>query len=332
VSSPSEPYDIVVVGGGPVGLHAALKGAILNHRVLVVDKGSQFSRVSQAPAIANIPGHPGISGLDLLRLHRESLDGFRDIAGKNLVTVLDGTEAFDVARDEEGFHLKVRAVGDGTNPSTVSGKVLILATGTVDRKPGIGSFGWRGHETMAPYIRGTEVGYCLLCEGWHLDGKRVAVLGNRHDSVSIAKDVLGHFGGEVALITGGEPLEEVEDAQELEKAGIPLVDRPLKALREREGQLAVLFDDGTEERFDKGIMSLGMYKVNNELACLLGAKVTAEGYVVTDANCEALDQEGHRIKGLFAVGDLRAGSWKQIVVGWGDAETAVITAYAKRLD
>lgn len=325
-----DQFDIIVVGGGPVGLHAALKGAVLNHTVLLVDKGRSFSRVSQAPAIANIPGAPGISGVELLEKGRRDLREFEKLSGKELVTLLEETEAVGAERlDGGGFSVRVRS-RDGSEREA-RGDVLILATGTVDRKPGIGEFYREGHRTLGPYIGKDHIGYCVLCEGWSVEDKRIAVIGGRHDSVVNAVDFCSHFEGDVTLLTDGSQLDHDEDRELLEEAHIRLEEAPIERLFDAEGRLGVRFADGREETFDKGFFSLGWYKVNNELACLLGADTNEQGYVKTDANCEVLGTDGKPIRGLFAVGDLRAGGWKQIVIGWGDAETAVIAAYAYRL-
>lgn len=322
------PYDVLVVGGGPVGLHAALKAAVLNHRVLLVDKGRRFSRVSQAPVIANVPGRPGIRGADLLQQGRDDLQRFRDLSGKDLVDVLEDTEATDAWREDGLFHLSLRGPDGGRDGA--SGRVLVLATGVVDRKPGVDAFHTRGHHTLAPYVHAGRVGYCLLCEGWDLAAKRIAVVGASSDSAQVATDVARHFGGDVTLLTDGAPLEGGRDG--LRQGRVEIVERPIARLDEHDGGVCVVFEDGFETRpFDKVFFTLGWYKANNELAVRLGAKVTPEGYVLTDENGEVLGPEGRPIRGLFAAGDLRAGRWKQVVVGWGDAETAIITAYAQRL-
>ena len=322
------PYDVLVVGGGPVGLHAALKAAVLNHRVLLVDKGRRFSRVSQAPAIANIPGRPGLTGADLLQQGRDDLRRFRDLSGKDLVDVLEDTEATDAWREDGLFRLALKGP-DGARLGAV-GRVLVLATGVVDRKPGVDAFHRRGHHTLAPYVHSGRVGYCLLCEGWDLAAKRIAVVGSSADSVQVATDVARHFGGDVTLLTDGAPLEGGQEG--LRRGSVRVVDRPVARLDEHGGGVCVVFEDGAETMpFDKVFFTLGWYKANNELAVRLGARVTPEGYVLTDENGEVLGRDGTAIHGLFAAGDLRAGRWKQVVVGWGDAETAIITAYAQRL-
>lgn len=313
-------YDLLIVGGGPTGLHAALKAAVLNHTVLLVDKGRAFSRVSQAPAIANLPFAAGISGAELLEAGRRDLERFARLKGRSLVDVAEDTEAVWAKRDAEGFVLSLR---DARGTREVRGRVLVLATGIVDRKPGIEGFHARGHGVLAPFVSRGAVGYCVLCEGWRVEGKRLALIGASADAVQVAHDLATHFGADVTVLTDDCALE-ADCTLSCETEG-------LAKLREEEGRVVITLRDGRELSFDQAFFHLGWYKANNELAVQLGAAVDREGFVMTDANCEALDRDGRVIRGLFAVGDLRAGSWKQIVVGWGDAETAVISAYAWRL-
>ncbi|HVM45667.1 MAG TPA: NAD(P)/FAD-dependent oxidoreductase [Candidatus Thermoplasmatota archaeon] len=319
--------DVLVVGGGPAGLHAALKAAVLNHTVLLVDKGRRFSRVSQAPAIANVPGRPGISGEALLEEGRRDLARFEDQAGKRLVELLEPAEvtALEPLRAEGDASARWLArVRDAAGEREVRAGVVVLATGLVDRKPGISEYEWKGHQTLAPLLDKRLVGYCLLCEGWSLEGKRVAVFGRSEAAASIANDVCDQFGGEVALLTDGAPAP---------RALVPAVRvdaRRIERLSD-EGSLAVAFADGGVAHFDKALFGLGWHQVNSDLVRPLGARLTEEGYVVTNESREVLDARGEPIRGLFAAGDVRAGPWKQIPLAWADAELAVISAYAYRL-
>lgn len=315
-----DPVDVLVVGGGPVGLHAALKAAVLNHTVLLVDKGRAFSRISQAAAVASVPGSPGISGLELLERGRAALREFRHLAGKDLATLLEDTEAVRARRDGDLFVVTTRGP-DGRERDLV-GRTLVLATGVVDRKPGISEFERVGHRTLAPWVGRGAVGYCILCEGWSVDDRRVAVIGSTAEAATLAQDLKRHFGADVVLLTDGAPAPATD---------VPVDARRVETLAGVEGALDVVLEGGARERFDKAFFSLGWWKVNNELAVELGAAIDHHGYVVADDNSEVTGRDGRKIRGLFAVGDLRAGRWKQVVVGWGDAETAVITAYAHRL-
>lgn len=323
-----DEYDFIIVGAGAVGLHAALKSAVLNHTVLLLDKGPSFARVRQAPRIANVPGAPGISGEELLRRGREALATFEDLSGKRLVTLREEAEAYDARRDGASFVVRYR---DASGDHETKARALVLATGLVDRKPAVGDYHAKGHETLSPFVARGGIGYCLLCEGWDLAGRRIAVVGATEESAQVAEDVQKHFDGDVTLLTDGEPLADAEAAARLRQAGVQVDERPLAGIFGDEGHVHARFADGEDMRFEKALLCMGWYKVNNELAVCLGARTTREGFVVTDESSEAIGADGQPIRGLFAVGDVRAGRWKQIVVGWGDAETAVITAYAYRI-
>lgn len=314
--------DVLVIGAGPAGLHAALKAAVLNHTALVVDKGRRFSRVSQAPAIANVPGHPGISGEALLDRGRKDLERFQDVSGKRLVALEEDAEVRSLERAGDGFLARIRRGADEWDARAM---VVILATGCVDRKPGLSEYAWKGHQTLAPFLHKRLIGYCLLCEGWALDGKRVAVVGHSSDAVSIADDVCLQFGGEVHLLTDGRmPTRATCEAVRVDE-------REVESVAEDDGALRVAFADGSAARFDKALFALGWHRVESALAVALGARTDEYGHVVTDENREVLGAEGEPIRGLYAVGDVRAGAWKQIPLAWADAEIAVISAYAQRL-
>lgn len=316
--------DILIVGAGPAGLHAALKAAILNHTVLIVDKGRRFSRVSQAPAIANIPGHPGISGDQLLAQGRRDLERFADVSGKRLVSLVEDAEVVSLAHaDDNVFEARVREAASGAEWAART-KVVVLATGCVDGKPGISEYLWKGHQTLSPLMHKHLVGYCLLCEGWSLEGKRVAVVGHSEEAVQIAEDVANQFGGAVHLLTDGRAPERPTDE------AVKVDERQVEAVAD-DGRLVFTFVEGGSAAFDKALFALGWAHVNNDLACGLGAATDSAGHVRTNEDREVVDANGAPIRGLYAAGDVRAGAWKQIPLAWADAEIAVISAYASRL-
>ena len=314
--------DILVVGAGPAGLHAALKAAILNHTVLLVDKGRRFSRVSQAPAIANVPGRPGISGERLLDEGRRDLERFADVSGKRLVTLVEDAEVASLAREGSGgFRARVR---EGGREWDARAKVVVLATGCVDGKPGVSEYLWKGHRTLSPLVHQDLLGYCLLCEGWSLEGKRVAVVGHSHDAVQIAEDVCQQFAGEVHLLTDGRvPARPTAESVRVEERQVERV--------ADEGPLVFHFLEGGRLEVDKALFALGWARVNSDLARSLGARTDEVGHLVTSAEREVLGADGEPIRGLYAIGDVRAGAWKQVPLAWADAEIAIISAYAERL-
>ena len=338
-----DPADIAVVGGGPAGLHAALKAALLYHTALVFDKGPRHSRIFFAPRIDNIPGFPGgISGAQLLKAQRAHIVEYERDRGRRFVEFVEPAEATSVRRPAPGgpFEITARMVKTGAEVVRRA-RAVVLATGLVDRQPYLGEPGARDIRPILPYANKGTVNYCLLCDAHTVEGKRVAVVGADAEAFGIAPSLRDHFGAEVKVIACipcalGEPHDKAATHGALDQAsretGIPLIVQGITAVSgTRGGGIGFTLEDGTVEHFDLAFLSLGWWKMNTELAVQLGAALDPAGYVRTSADCEVLDKDGRAIDGLFAIGDIRSNTWNQIPIGIGDAETAVIHAFAEHL-
>jgi thioredoxin reductase (NADPH) len=322
-----EVYDFIVVGGGPVGLHAGLKAALLNHTALVLDKGRKWCRVWFVPRIDNIPGFPeGISGADLVNSGREALKKY----GKK-VQLKDFLEVKSIEKEET---YKVKALNNRTNRTEVfESKAVILATGISDNQLQIeGSI-----QHILPYAGKGLVHYCMFCDGHQMTGQDIAVFGHNKFAVNTAMDLNWFEARSVTILTNGKEMFEGEDIDEIEKKEIrdKLADQEVDIITTEIGSLFGLdddvlglkFTDGSERTFDAGMSALGVYRINNELAALLGGKLDKEGYVVIDSDSRVLDNSGNPIKGLYAAGDV-TNDWNQIPIGFGHAERAAIHAYS----
>ncbi|MBI4392762.1 MAG: NAD(P)/FAD-dependent oxidoreductase [Euryarchaeota archaeon] len=331
------------MGAGPAGLHAALKAGLLSRSVLVVDKGRKHSRIAFAPRVDNIPGFPrGVSGAQLLRLQREHIKEYEKEQGRGFVEFLEPAEIVRLDRPsiDVPFELVVRDVKTGMEMTRRS-RVVILATGVVDRQPYVGEWSERDIRPILPYANRGMVDYCLLCDGHLVAGKRAAVLGLDYNALGLAVSLRDQFHaiptvvGCIACALGErhEPSAEHEEIrQTANEIGIPIVIKGIRSLAGlSEGNLGLTFEDGSTAEFDKGFMSLGWFKMNTGLAVAMGAATDESGYVKTTPDCEALGADGNAIPGLFAIGDIRAETWNQIPIALGDAETAVIHAHIRRL-
>ncbi len=322
---PKPRYDLLILGGGHAGLQAGLKAGLLHQRAVILDRGQKFSRSYYAPAMDNIPGFPdGISGHRLLDLQ---LSQVRKVA--HWTDYVAPVTLGEVRRDGEEFSVTFERL---RTRQTVRGRALLLALGVVDRMPEVGG----KIEPIFPWANFGIVDYCMICDGHTLPGKTVAVLGDGPLAVNTALDLLHWEPASVTLLTHGRPLlpgVPEEERQELlaglEEHAIPVRTEEIVGFEGiREKRFGLRFADGSSAVFDKGFSALGWYSTHEDVARALGAKVTRDGYVVTDEDGRVLSEhDGQVIPGLYAAGDQRDG-WKQIPEAWAGAERAVIHAWA----
>jgi thioredoxin reductase (NADPH) len=322
-----EVYDFIIVGGGPVGLHAGLKAALLNHTALVLDKGRKWCRVWFVPRIDNIPGFPdGVSGAELVNSGRAALKKY-----ENKVQLKDFSEVTSI---EKGETYKVKALNSRTNRTEVyESMAVILATGISDQQLTIKD----SIQHVLPYAGKGLVHYCMFCDGHMMTGQDVVVFGHTKFAVNTAVDLNWFEAKSVTIVTNGKEMFDGEDLTEIEKREqmerlaeheVEINTTEIDALFGKDDNvLGVKFTDGSERTFEGGMSALGVYRINSELAALLGGKLDKDGYVVIDAESKVLDNSGDPIKGLYAAGDV-TNDWNQIPIGFGHAERAVIDAYA----
>jgi len=321
-------YDFVVVGGGHAGLQAAVKAALLQHSVALLDRGPKYSRSYYAPHMVNIPGFPdGVSGHHLLdqqiaavRRHDEQVGYFTPATVTSVV------------REGDGFAVTFEWL---KQTQVARGRVVVLAMGVVDRIPEVGG----KIDPIFPWANQAIVDFCLICDGWDLVGKSVAVLGHDAFAVRTALDILNFRPRSVELLTHGRPLlEGVPEpdrsalAAALTEHGIPHVTAEMVGFDGiREKQFGVRFADGSHRTYDRGFSGLGWYDMHDKIPRSLGCRFDTDGYVVTDEDCRAIaESTGEPIPGLYCVGDQRNG-WNQIPEAWATAERAVLHAWASYL-
>ena len=145
-------YDIVVVGGGPAGLSAAVNARRRNKNVVVVAKEDQSSKLRQAHLIDNYLGMPGINGPELACKMKDH--------ALALGTIFQKDEIQSIYRDGQGFALIGRE-------NAIQASAVILSTGIVLGKEITGESDFVG--------RG--VSYCATCDGMFFKGKTVAMIG-----------------------------------------------------------------------------------------------------------------------------------------------------------
>ena len=283
--------EVLVVGGGPGGLTAAIYLRRFRRDVIVADKGN--SRLSLIPVSHNYPGFPGgVRGGELLgRLH-EQLTCYGG--------AVDDLEITDLRKDGDIF-IATHADGEIHTP------VVLLATGVADA--GLPVEDWRDA------VAAGAVRLCPVCDGFDILDKKVAVVSQPHNRTGHAL-FMRTFSCDVTLFEREPqaPLSPAEEAQ-LRAANVRYIPSPLKGVTLTEGMAPVLHtEDGEDYQFDVFYPMLGE-KARSTLAMNIGAAC---------GDCEKLIVDDHQrtsVPGLFAVGDVVVGL-NQISVAIGQAAIA----------
>ncbi len=264
-------YDVLVVGGGPAGLNAALVSGRQRRRVLLVDSG----RPRNAPAaeMHMFLSRDGFSPAELRKLGREELSAY------------SGVELLEDA-------VTSLVPADGGFEATLSGGVthrarkVVLATGQVDLVDGV--------EGLAERF-GRGVFHCPFCHGWETRGKTLAVLGRELPQVMLALYVRDRFSDDVVVCTDGHPVPE-QVAGKLAAAGIEVRESPLSRIEGEEDALRLVFADGeTLER--QAVYHRAPTRQHSALAEQLGCTLLPDGCVRVD------EFQRTSVAGVYAAGD-----------------------------
>lgn len=287
------PYDVIIVGAGPAGLTAATYLGRFRRRVLVIDGGP--SRAGWIPESHNTPGFPhGVGGEALLeRLHEQAkLYGadFREARAEDLIRVTDG------------FELSIHGADHG--PEAVRARVVLLATGVVDRLPDL--------DNIEAAIRTAQVRVCPICDAFEAIDQRIAVLGDGDLGAREAM-FLTTYSSQVALLHVGSG-SSLSDRPALEARGVEVLEVTLQDLTVGGDTVEVSRPDQRPRAFDCLYLALGC-ETQNRLAMRWKAEHDAEGALVVNAHQET------SIDGLYAAGDVVRGL-NQIAVATAEAAVA----------
>ena len=296
---PSDPFDCLIVGGGPAGLTAALYLARFHRRAVVVDKGE--GRLRMIPRTHNLAGYPqGIRGVDLL-------DEMRDQAARYGATLLDAEVT--TLRHADGL---IEADITTGAASPIRARTVLLATGVVNQRPPLDA---------ATHDRAVAEGllrYCPICDGYEQSGKRIAVLGgNRH---GLAEAVfLRSYSRDVTLVSLIGLALDPDELAEAERAGVALAPAPVSHFGLDEGEVRLTLADGTRLVFDTLYVALGTH-TRNHLGRMLGTRLVDGQCFVTDAH------QRTTAKGVYAAGDA-VDALDQIGVAIGTGSRAAVAIH-----
>ena len=296
-------YDIVIVGGGPAGLTAAIYGLRAGKTVLVIEKNGFGGQIAFSPKVENIPGTKVISGAEFAdHLTDQAMALGADMELEKVVNVEKTADGFTV-HTEEG--------------SAFYGKTVILAVGVKHR-----TLGLPGEEELI----GNGISFCAVCDGAFYAGQEVAMIGGGNSAlqealllsevcskVTVVQN-LGGFTGEKKLSDALMQKENVTAYFNTVVAGYETTDGALTGLK--------LHNDQTGEEFsirvDGAFLAVGLMPENDPFA--QHADLNNWGYFDSKEDCCT------KTEGLFVAGDCRSKYIRQVVTASADGAIAAMAA------
>lgn len=289
-------YDVLVVGGGPAGLSAAVYAGRALRSVLVIDTSE--GRWNHNQVNENYLGFPkGISARKLRANGKKQAEKF-------------GAEfAEDSIQSIKQVKGQFKAKG---LKATYAAKSVILCTGVKDHFP---SF------VGAEKYVGRSLFWCLLCDGYKLRGKRVAVMGFDDQAVDTCLHLRDYTKDVVFLTNCDQEGDKISDEKRalLKKAKIEITYGSIARVTGARGMLREIILD-TDERIRADVLfSRQGASPNVDLAQQLGVILEGKGYIKTDVNKRT------NIPFVYAAGDVTSETAHQIVTAAFEGATAAIS-------
>ncbi len=295
-------YDVIIAGAGPAGMTAAVYTSRGNLSTLMLERGVPGGQMANTEDVENYPGYESILGPDLSTKMFDHAKKFgAEYAYGDIKEIKDGKEYKTVLTGSKEF--KARAV--------------IVATGAKYKKlgvPGENELGGRG------------VSYCAVCDGAFFRGKELVVVGGGDSAVEEAV-YLTRFATKVTIVHRRDELRAQKILQDRAFANEKInfiwnsVVTSINEDNRKVGSVTIKnVDDETEQEFktDGVFIYIGMEPLNDAIKNL--GIINASGYVETN------DQMETRVPGIFAAGDIREKTLRQIVTATGDGSIAAQAA------
>lgn len=293
-------YDIIVVGGGPAGLTAALYALRANKSVLIIEKATFGGQITYSPRVENYPAVPDSSGNEIAeKLVDQVLSQGAEIELSKVLEIRDGDCKTVVTEDGE-----------------YECKAVIIATGARHRMLGIA-----GEEKLV----GEGISFCAVCDGAFYNGKEVAVVGGGNSALQEAL-LLCENASRVTVIqnlpylTGEKRLADRLYANE--KATV-LLSKTVKGFVGDSTLSGVIIADaetGEEQtlKVDGLFVAIGLVPQNEPFANLI--TLNDYGYADAEEDCRT------KTEGVFVAGDCRQKRIRQVTTAVADGAVAALAA------
>ena len=294
-------HDIIIVGGGPAGLTAAVYGLRAAKSVLVIEKNGFGGQIAYSPKVENIPGTISISGAEFAdKLTEQAMNLGADVELETVVRVEDGKTK--KVYTEEGSCYEAGAV--------------ILAVGVKHRMLGLA-----GEEELV----GNGISFCAVCDCAFYAGQNVAMIGGGNSALQEAL-LLSEVCNKVTIVqnlasfTGEKKLADALAARENVEVIFSAVVAEYLSENGTLTGLRIRLENGEERvlTVDGAFLAVGLAPENDAFASL--AELNNWGYFASTEDCTT------KTAGIYVAGDCRSKTIRQVTTAAGDGAIAAMTA------
>lgn len=280
-------YDVIIIGKGPSGISASLYTSRGKLETLVI---GGISKLAKSNKIDNYYGFPnGITGEELLRLGEEQAKQF----GVNIVDDI----IFSIEYNNNIFSVL-------TKDNKYESKSLLIATGQALNKVQI--------ENIEKF-EGKGIHYCVTCDGFFYNGKKVGILGYTDYGVHEAIELL-NYSNDVTMYSNGKEMELSETSRDIiNDRGIKINSKKIVRFEGEDTLNSIIYEDESKEQVGGIFIAYGSAS-SADFARKIG--------ILMNRNSIIVDKDQKTIvPGLFAAGDCTE-SLKQISVAVGQGAVA----------
>ncbi|MGX5770388.1 NAD(P)/FAD-dependent oxidoreductase [Microbacterium trichothecenolyticum] len=300
-ATPSTEVDVVIIGGGPAGLSAALNLGRARASVALIDAGRPRNA-------ATLRSHgfltrDGVPPLELRKLARAELTAYPNVQvfDRTVVTALQMRDCGEGLR----FLAALQGRGTGTPPAVAARSVLV-ATGLRETLPAIPSL-------RAFY--GMTVFSCAACDAWELQDRPLALIGETRDLAARAR-LIARWTDRLTVFTNGSDAVDTVEEAELAASGIVVERRIIDDLEGDRGTVtAVRLADGARVEIDGGFVRPQWHPALDFVGGI-DLERDASGNLVTDRSGRT------SVPGLYAAGDAASPGPQQLIVAAGQGARA----------
>lgn len=295
-------YDVIIAGAGPAGMTAAVYTSRANLTTLMLERGVPGGQMANTEEVENYPGYDHILGPDLSTKMFDHAKKFgAEYAYGDIKEIKDGEEFKTVVAGNKEY--KARAV--------------IITTGAEYKKIGV-----PGEKELG----GRGVSYCAVCDGAFFKGKELVVVGGGDSAVEEGV-YLTRFATKVTIVHRRDELraQKILQQRAFDNDKIEFMwSHTLKEINDKDGKVGsvtlVNAKTGEEQEFttDGVFIYIGMIPLSKPFENL--GITNEKGYIETN------DQMETKVNGIFAAGDIREKTLRQIVTATGDGSIAAQAA------